>query len=359
MGMSTYFERNTAGTCTEGLTLRTVILGISCAILAGCTSLGTLFMPPTSPSHTTALPDAPIAGSNATGQSRLPTPRPAPELVITGDPDPENLAKKSEIVQVQAKYQEAPSSKPPAAQVREANSSPQPPAEVPTSLRDVYRLAKARDASLESYAMRLRRREFINGKPQPEEVMLCYFRKEPWSVYFKWIGPEGKGREVIYVKNQHGNQIHTLTAAGDVPFMSAGSRFKVAPDSFLVRSKSRYPITDAGLSNLIERFGKLSQALEKGDERLGTAQFLGLVKRPEFDKEVVGIRQVLPARVDPTLPKGGERVWYFDPSLHVPTLVIATDDAGREVEYYCHDRIQQFPLSDDDFNPERRWPAVK
>ena len=92
----------------------------------------------------------------------------------------------------------------------------------------------------------------------------------------------------------------------------------------------------------------------------GTAQYMGLVKRPEFEKEVVGVRQTLPPQADPTCPRGGQRLWFFDTTLHLPTLIIATDETGREVEYYCHDRFMlHHPMSDNDFNPDRLWPGAK
>jgi hypothetical protein len=124
----------------------------------------------------------------------------------------------------------------------------------------------------------------------------------------------------------------------------------------MVRSKSRYPITEAGLEPLIRRFGSLVDALEKGDTRQGTAQAMGRLKRAEFETEVAAVLQAVPPRSDPLLPKGGQRWWFFDPTLHLPVLVITQDETSREVEYYCHDHFQ-FPvrLDDDDFNPDKLW----
>src|SRR5207302_10032911 len=113
-------------------------------------------------------------------------------------------------------------------------------------LRDLYHKAALKHASMDSYTLRLRRREVVGSQSRPEEILLFKWRKEPWSVYFKWLGTEGKGREVVYVKGRYDNMLHTLTAAGDVPLLPAGKRFKVSPDGILVKSKSRYPITEAG-----------------------------------------------------------------------------------------------------------------
>jgi hypothetical protein len=203
--------------------------------------------------------------------------------------------------------------------------------------------------------MRLRRREMIAGKTKPEEVLLVKLRKEPFSVYFQWQGPEGKGREVVYVKGQHGNLIHTLTAAGDVPLMPGGQIFKVSPDSALVRGRSRYPITEAGIGTIIDRFGQLVGTLEKGTDE-GSVKYMGQLKRPEFDTPLEGVLQVLPPGPDPSLARGGQRLWFFDAVHHLPALLITQDDAGRDVEYYCHDQFQlSLRLTDDDFDPAKLW----
>lgn len=289
-------------------------------------------------------------------------PIPAPALYIPGPPRALPMPQKSmanvetlPLTLVSAQEQ-APEQVPDAAALPPLVAA-QAPEEAPVSpLRDIHQKAARKHATIDSYIVRLRRREVVNGEHRPEEIMLMKFRKEPWSVYFKWLGNEGKGREVVYVKGRHGNQIHTLTAAGDIPLIPAGRRIKVAPDGILVKSKSRHPITDAGLGSLIESFGRLVAATEQGNPREGTAKYLGQLKRPEFDQKVEAILQSIPAKSEPLLPRGGQRLWFFDPELHLPLLVITQDETGREVEYYCHDRFQ-FPvrLDDADFDPDVLW----
>src|SRR6266852_5409842 len=123
-------------------------------------------------------------------------------------------------------------------------------------LHSLYREAAERYAKVDSYIVRLTRREQINGKDKPEEILLFKFRKEPWSVYFKWLGTESKGREVIYVRGHYENKIHTLLAACDIPLMPAGKRFAVTPDSPFVHSSTRHSIQEAGIGVLVENFGK-------------------------------------------------------------------------------------------------------
>jgi hypothetical protein len=168
----------------------------------------------------------------------------------------------------------------------------------------------------------------------------------------KWLGNEAKGREVIYVQGQYENKIHTLIAAGDVPFMPAGKVMSFAVDSSLVKSNTRYPVTHAGLASLLQRFRQLVDSVEKGDLRWGTVKYLGPIPRPEFEKKVEGVLQAIPPRSDPLFPAGGKRLFFFDPDLNLPVLVVAFDEKDREVEYYCYDRfVIPGRLDDADFDP--------
>ena len=67
-----------------------------------------------------------------------------------------------------------------------------------------------------------------------------------------------------------------------------------------------------------------------------------------MDKDrVEGVEQRVPPNSDPLLPSGGRRWWFFD-TVGLPALIITQDETGREVEYYCHDRIQAPVRLDDD-----------
>jgi hypothetical protein len=235
-----------------------------------------------------------------------------------------------------------------------------PVADSAGKLRELYNQAALRFATIDSYMARLRRREHVKGKDQPEELILFKFRKQPWSVYFKWLGAEGQGREVIYVKGQHGDMIHSLLAAGDMPLAPAGKHMALAPDNIFVRSASRHAITEAGIGVIIEKLGLALESQERGEKKYGTLTHLGSSKRPEFETALDAVEHVLPPGVEPQLPRGGRRWIFFDPVSHLPVLVITHDDKGHEVEYYCYDRLQ-YPvkLDDLDFDPNRLWPGKK
>lgn len=316
--------------------------GLLAACVTGCVSLGR-------PLPASAPPTAVLAKAQDIPLVPIPpppigqpgeTPKPPPvEATPTSAPKPMNDVPPA----------------PPSAVID--NPSPSAPA---VTARQLYQTARERFQHVDSYIVRLIRREMVKGEMNPEEVILFKFRNEPWGVYLKWLGKEGQGREVVYVKGRYESKIHSLLAAGDIPFMPAGKRMALAPDSFLVKSATRHPITQAGIGSGIEKIGEFLTAVERGDRRAGTAAIVGPVQRPEFDKPAYGIEHVLTAGYDPSMPGGGKRTYFFDPANGLPTLITAKDERGQEVEYYRYDRLQPgVKLDDSDFDPDVLWAKPK
>jgi hypothetical protein len=249
-------------------------------------------------------------------------------------------------------------------QTAHADLVPHLPAIAPRSdgpagnLQSMHRLAAERYAGLDSYIVTLTRHERVGGKDRPEEVLLFKFRQSPSSVYLKWVGAEGRGRELVYSRGQYGDKVHLLTAAGDpshLPF--GGQHLSLALDDPALHAKSRHSVTELGFGPLIERFGALVEADARGDSRGGSLKYLGMAKRAECPDMVEGALQAIPAGQEPGLSKGGQRWWFFDPQLHLPVLVYAQDEKGQVVEYYCYQRIlfPARPLGEEEFNPEALW----
>jgi hypothetical protein len=247
----------------------------------------------------------------------------------------------------------------PLAPIVETQAAPPTPMNGVAALRELHTNAAKTYAKMDTYIMRLRRREVVAGSARPEELVLCKIRKEPFSVYMKWLDGAGKGREVTYVKDGYEGKIHSLTAPGDIPIFS-GTVFSVAPDSPLVKSKSRYPITEAGIGSTLAGFDRLVTAAEKGDTSGSKLEYLGPSKRAEFAEPVNHVKQTIAPKVDPNLAAGGVRHWYFDATNGLPVLIVAYDEKRQEVEYYCHDRFQ-FPvrLDNDDFDPDKLFKKKK
>jgi hypothetical protein len=240
-------------------------------------------------------------------------------------------------------------------------AAPPNPSQSPVArMHELARAAVERYQNIDSYIARMRRRERVGGADKPEELMLVKFRKTPWSIYFKWLGNEGHGREVLFVEGKYENKLQTLLAAGDVPLMPAGRRFAIAPDSSLVMRSSRHTIREAGIGSLVERFSRLITSTERGDFRLGTVHYVGPVRRPEYEQPCEAVEQTLLPGNDPSLPRGGHRLWVIDTVQNLPVLISTHDEKNQEVEYYCYDRIQNpVSLDDRDFDPDVLWPKKR
>jgi hypothetical protein len=240
-----------------------------------------------------------------------------------------------------------------------AASAPAVPGE--SDLRRIHRLAAETYAGMDGYYACFTRREQVNGKDQPKEVIRLMFRKEPWSVRLVWLEGEMKGREAVYVKGRYEGKLHTRLGPNDGNILyRAGSHIALAPDSALVTSSSRHSITDAGIGNLIDHFGSHVVATEKGDPRWGNLTYRGRQKRPEFADPVETVEQAIPAGAEKELPRGGRRLWMFDDATNklrnLPALMVTTDDRGHEVEYYRYEKyVAPIRFDDKDFDPDALW----
>lgn len=226
-------------------------------------------------------------------------------------------------------------------------------------VQHLAQLASDRWKSIDTYEARLTRREVIGGKQQDEEEMLYRVRREPFALIMKNTGKQGKGREVLYNPSQHGDKMHIIVGEGDSFFLKAGSRApSMSPDNRTVMEKSRHSIRDAGFGNSIARFQANIDKVKTGRAKPDLLVFAGAETR----KDMAGftlerVDQNIGIGEDPSMPRGGKRLWYFDAkpesvSYGMPVLVI-TFEGAREVEYYRFDNFRiPAGLTDADFSPD-------
>lgn len=234
--------------------------------------------------------------------------------------------------------------------------TPVPTTTNPQTIDELHQAAMDSFANVHSYCARLRRRESRDGKPKPEELVLFKERKSPFSVHFKWIGPEATGREVLYVQGKYGDKLNLVTAAGDVPFTPAGKRISMARDSMFVKAANpNHDITHAGLGHNLRDLSAL-YAAAKSPQSGVTAKLLGPVQRPECKEQLMGVEIKLPPGRDPDLPRGGSRQVFYCPTTHLPILYLSFDEMGRDFNYNSYDRLQlDLKLDDADFDPDTLW----
>jgi hypothetical protein len=233
-----------------------------------------------------------------------------------------------------------------------------PPVDQAQKLRSLYTNAAQRYAAINDYICRFRRREFVNGKQEPEDLLEFKFRKEPYSIYFKWIGGQLVGRELVYVKGKYDGKMQIRTGRGDV---IAGFRTSLDPHSARATANSRRTIDEASFGNLIDGYGQALAAAQQGTPGYGSLRFVGLKERQEFELPLDCVEQRLPPGAEKHLPRGGTRFWYFNRDdrtrdYELPVLIITLDDQQREVEYYCYDRVNtNVGLKAEEFDPDVIW----
>lgn len=315
--------------------------------------------PPPAPVQPLPMPPAATLSNPVTAAPQpQPTPTPTPAAIASLQPQAAPVTPKQPAPTQSAANVPAPSvdsAIPAAAPAQPATAAPSAPATDPAAkVREIYALAAQSYAGIDGYTAQLRRREVVNGDDKPEELMLFKFRKQPWSVAFKWIGPEANGRELVFVKGRYNNELHTLLGPGEkIPFMPR--KMSLSPDSPFVRGRSRHDINEAGIGHIIEQFGG-----QLNSPQAHLLRYAGTVKQAEYPQPLDTIEQTIPPGGEPQLPRGGRRLISYDPVSHLPVQVVTRDDRNRQVEFYLYEHIQ-FPvaLTDNDFNPERLGVASR
>jgi hypothetical protein len=227
-------------------------------------------------------------------------------------------------------------------------------------LKRLAALAAEKWKAVDTYEARMLRREVVdrNDSP-PTEELIFRFRKQPHSVFMTNIGEVGKDRQVLYVKGMYGDKIHLSTGAGDNRLVGVGFRISLSPEDPRVTAKSRHSIRDSGFGTGIAKFARLVEQLEAGKLPPDTLKYAGRAQRPEYPYPLEQVTLLVRPGDEKQSPNGATRQLFFDtkpdsPSCGLPVLVITTDPAGKEVEYYCFDRFRlPAGLTDADFSPDR------
>ena len=324
--------------------------------LVGCQTSGRMTRPPQLPQarNTPAPPDRSAQAQN---------PRPAPKEVRPGEfPAAPVAATKSQekkepelVVRATAPV---PSDAPEAVPAVAVDPKP---ADEAAKFRELYQQAAAKEAGMRDYVARLRRREVVDGKQLPEDLLLFRRLKEPNSIYFKWLpGTQHEGRELIFVPGKYRNQLQVKTGRGD---LLTGIRTEIDPKSERATANCRRTVEEACLGVSVRKFGELVGSATAATRDPGALQHLGPQQRAEFRTPMECILQRIPAGAEKHLPQGGTRYWYFCTDARVqecglPTLIVTLDEQRREVEYYCFDRFQiNVGLRPEDFDPNLVWAS--
>lgn len=108
---------------------------------------------------------------------------------------------------------------------------------------------RQRYAQIADYSATLVKQEALGDKPAAPHYLQMKCRRQPFSIYFKWIQPEA-GKEAIFVEGQNGDRI--VTHGTGLAKALAGT-IHIDPDSSLARKGNRHSIREAGIGNMIEK----------------------------------------------------------------------------------------------------------
>ena len=99
--------------------------------------------------------------------------------------------------------------------------------------------------AIPAYETTFTKRELV-GNRMVSQQMKMKFRREPFSIYFYFLG-DLKGREVIYVRGSNNGNL----LVHETGIASFAGTLRLAPTDTLAMNENRYPITEAGIENLL------------------------------------------------------------------------------------------------------------
>ncbi|TWU49759.1 DUF1571 domain-containing protein [Rubripirellula reticaptiva] len=249
---------------------------------------------------------------------------------------------------------------------RVANAASIEPTPAPTHAHPLDRALEIAHSGLKScresvndYTALLVKRERVDGTLGPHEYMQVKVRNrklsggqivQPLSVYVNFVKPTSvKGREVIYVENSNDGNIVAHEGGFKGKFLPT---VNIPPTGMLAMRGQRYPMTEIGVENLIEKL------IERGTRARQEADVqCEFRKNARVKDRTCTVLQV----TSPTKVEGldfHQAQVFIDDALNLPIRYIAYDwptrqGAALEVieEYNYLDLKVNVGLTDADFDP--------
>ena len=212
-------------------------------------------------------------------------------------------------------------------------------------------------AAVRDYTALMQKQENINGKTHGTQVMEVKVRHQPFSVYTKFRFPqELNGQQAIYVKGKNNDK---LIAHGVGLQRKLGTQ-RLDPEGMIAMNGNKYPITDMGILNLIDKLLEVGYA----DSKFGECE----VKYTEGAK--LSGRECTVIQVSHPVPRQNFRFHvariFVDREFNLPIRYESYDWPRREgetptlLETYTYMNLElNVGLTDADFdhkNPEYAFP---
>ena len=212
-------------------------------------------------------------------------------------------------------------------------------------------------AEIKDYTAIMTKQENINGELQEAQVMELKFRQEPFSVYLKFRYPRKiNGQQAIFVRGKNDDKV----MGHGVGVQRAFGTHKLDPEGFIAMQGNKYPITDMGVLNLVDKllevgrrdakFGECEvgyyEDVKVGDRNCTLIEVMHPVPRKSFQFHIARI--------------------YVDKELNLPIRYESYDWPKKEgeepmlIEAYTYQNLRiNVGLTDKDFdhkNPAYNYP---
>ncbi len=206
----------------------------------------------------------------------------------------------------------------------EESSELDPNETVPTQpgaeLLSLIEEAQSELGGVQNYQVLMKRQERVRGKLLDEELILLSVRREPFAVRLEWPDGVNQGREVIYDTADPLGVMHISLGRTLIPMPP----MRIKPDSPMARKMSKHPITEAGLSAMLETLQGQVEALHQSDPTIGDFTIGAPESRPESNDWVIPVvRQA---------PDGESWVMLLDADTKIPEHLEGTDADGNLIE---------------------------
>jgi hypothetical protein len=220
-----------------------------------------------------------------------------------------------------------------------ASWSPLARAEVETALREALEAAEG----LHDYRCHFHRLDRVGGVLGTPQEMVVKFRREPFSLYMRWIDPAKENAEVLYMVGANDGK---LVAHLGGPLWWMMPTLHLAPDDPMVTSRSRHPVVNFGMAPPIR---KLLADIARGDRTDTGVRVRRLGPGTAYGEAVVGWEIDLPD--EPTFYAPSVKVW-LSPVSHLLVRLQAFEADGALLEDYAFTQLKpNVGLTDWDFNP--------
>lgn len=207
------------------------------------------------------------------------------------------------------------------------------------------REVQSRCAQLAQYTLvftRQERRGFLQQLTAPERIA-CWFRRSPFSVRMKWLDPDVKYGESVYVNGQHDNKVRFVPRKG--LFGGPPGINEIDLMTPVVWGEAKRPLTDFGLESMLNRTLETYDGFP-GD---GTAEFVGTTTLLDPPRRVYEVR-ITYRTARPATPV---QELYIDAETDLPVcILIKRPDGSLDAAYIYEELDGSVKLTDADFQLE-------